>query len=60
MAKVIQTLEDERMVSDVPLLVLSGEVFCLMASSEKRIHNHFQYVVARRVLALPDEATPCQ
>jgi len=23
---VIQTLEDERMVSDVPLLVLSGEV----------------------------------
>jgi hypothetical protein len=26
---VIPTLEDERMVSDVPLLVLSGEVFFL-------------------------------
>jgi hypothetical protein len=27
MANAIQILEDERMVSDVPLLVLSGEVF---------------------------------
>jgi hypothetical protein len=34
---VIQTLEDERMVSDVPLLVLSGEVFLFPLSPRERV-----------------------
>ena len=41
---VIQTLEDERMVSDVPLLVLSGEVFILYNSPDGRItHNQGEF-----------------